>query len=126
MKTRKALMENSLKRRALARELRADADAARQRSNQHRQSADAAKVTMERLRDATTRLLRYGSPLEMAERHVAEAERHVERQRELLDGVIRAKHERLLEHAQRVLEVLERSRILAHTHLALEREFRRK
>jgi hypothetical protein len=124
MKPTNAMLENSTKRLAHAKELHAEADAAQRRSSERKQDARSARVTMERLRDDTTQWLRHESPLEVAERHVAEAERHVEHQRKLLDRLVRDKHERMIRHAQKVLEVLEQSRKLAHAHLALEREFR--
>jgi hypothetical protein len=124
MKPANALLENSVKRLAHAKELHAKADAARRRSSEHKQDARSARVTMERLRDDTVQWLRHESPLETAERHVAESERHVELQRKLLGRLVRDRHETMIGHAQEVLEVLEQRRKLAHAHLALERAFR--
>jgi hypothetical protein len=123
MKPPKALLENSRKCLAHAKELHADADAAQQRSSERKQNADCAHATMERLRGGGIQWLRNEAPLEMAERHVAEAERHIERQRKLLEELIRDKHERMLGHARKVLEVLEQSLKLARVHRDLEREF---
>ena len=78
---------------------------------------------MERLRDDAVQWTCDESSPEMAERHVAEAERHVERQRTLLEELICDKHERMLGDAQKVLEVLEQSLKLARAHRDLEREF---
>jgi hypothetical protein len=122
MQTPKSLREESGKRLANAKDLHADADAAQQRSTERKQGAERAKATMERLRDPTWRM-RHETELEMAERHVAEADRHVEHQKRLIEVLIRDRHERMLVHARKVLEVLEQSRRLARTHLALEREF---
>jgi hypothetical protein len=44
---------------------------------------------------------------EVAERHVAEAEKHAEHQKKLIEVLVRDKHYRALGHASKVLEVLE-------------------
>src|SRR5262249_13177548 len=62
--------------------------------------------------------------LEMAERHVTEADRHVEHQRQLIEALVRDGHSMsMLERARKVLEILEQSLKLAHKHYALEGEF---
>ena len=71
----KALLEDSSKRLARAKELHADASAARRRGKEHQQHADDAKAIMQQLRDDSMRLMRNETVLQMAERHVAEAER---------------------------------------------------
>jgi hypothetical protein len=123
MKLPQTLRDGSRKRLAHAKELHRDADAARQRSRERKQSAECAHATMARLREDATRWTSDASPLELAERHVAEAERHVEHQRKLLEVLIRDKHERMIGHAREVLEILEKSRNLAYAHLDLERGF---
>ena len=122
--------DNSSRRLAHARELHVEADAARERSAERKQVARQARGIAEQLHGEAVKAsaeafsrARSESVLEMAERHVAEAERHVEHQRHLIEVLIRDKHERMVEHARKVLAVLEQSRELARTHLALEREF---
>ncbi len=126
------LKENSSRRLAHARELHEEADAARERSAERKQVARQARGIAEQLHGESVKAsaeafsrARSESVLEMAERHVAEADRHVEHQRHLIEELIRDKHERMLEHARKVLALLEQSRELARTHLALEREFHR-
>ena len=121
MQPPKALLEDSTKRLAHARELHADAGAARHRSKERKQNAEDAKALMQRLRDDPTRWLPSETLLEMAERHVAEAGRHVEHQKKLIEVLVRDKHVRMLVHAYRILEVLEQSQRLAQTRLALRR-----
>ena len=123
---------NSSRRLAHAKELHVEADAARERSAERKQVAKQARSIAEQLRGEAVKAsaeafsrARSESVLEMAERHVAEADRHVEHQRQLIEVLIRDKHERMLEHARKVLELLEQSRKLARAHLALEREFHR-
>ena len=63
------------------------------------------------------------SPIEMARRHVAEADQRVARQKALLDELLRDGHAgRGIAQARSVLEVLEQSLRLAREHLRLERE----
>ncbi len=62
------------------------------------------------------------SPVEVAERHVAEAERRIARHRKLIETLERDKHINMLPHARRILELLEESLRLARVHLQLERD----
>ena len=121
---------NAASRLAHAKELHASADAARERSAELRQSAAQAKAVAEHLRSEGAKesenvfsQIRHESILEMAERHVTEANRHLEHQRALIEVLIRDKHDRMLVHARKILEILEKSQELAQTHLVLEREF---
>lgn len=61
------------------------------------------------------------SPIAMAERHVREGERRIERQRQLIAELERDKHIATADHARRVLAVLQESQRLARAHLELER-----
>jgi hypothetical protein len=61
------------------------------------------------------------SPIVLAERHVAEGERRIARQRTLIVRLERDKHATTAEHARRILEVLQESLRLARVHLELER-----
>ncbi len=124
--------EDSSRRLAHAKELHADADAAHERGAERRQMSKKAKAIAEQLHsdgakmsaESFDRMIRHESIMEMAERHVAEADRHVERQRQLIEALVHDKHSgRILEHARKVLELLEQSQKLARSHLALEREF---
>lgn len=130
MKTADKFEEDSGRRLAHAKQLHAEADAARVRSTERKGAADHAKDTAEQLHSEAAKVsansfshLRHESVLTMAERHVAEADRHVEDQRRLIEVLVRDKHTRMLEHARKVLELLKQSQRLARTHLALEREF---
>lgn len=60
------------------------------------------------------------SPVQVARRHVAEAERRVARQRELIEELARDRHFATAEQAKKVLDVLEDSLRLARVHLELE------
>jgi hypothetical protein len=61
------------------------------------------------------------SPVAVAERHVAEAEQRVARQRRLIEELVRDKHLVTAEQARKVLRLLEDSLRLARIHLELER-----
>jgi hypothetical protein len=77
---------------------------------------------MQQLPGDGSQWLRTESVLEMAERHVAEAQRHVEHQKALVEALTRARHKEILDLARKVQGVLERSLELARAHLAFERE----
>jgi hypothetical protein len=63
------------------------------------------------------------SPVEIVARHVAEAERRVARQKEVLERLVRiCPDERLIAEAQSTLHTLETSLRLAHEHLERERK----
>ncbi len=62
------------------------------------------------------------SPVAVAERHVAEAERRIARQRKLIEQLERDKHTVAADHGRKVLVVLQDSLRLARVHLELERE----
>jgi hypothetical protein len=122
--------DNARRRLTHARRLHADADAARERSAGHKQMANNAKETAAQLRSESAKVaadafsrVRTETDLQMAERHVTEADRHVQNQRTLIEVLVRDKHEKVLEHARKVLAVLEQSQKLAEAHLALERDF---
>lgn len=124
------LKEEASRRLAHAKQMRADADIARERSTERRKMAKSAKDIAKRLcaEGAKVPVDAFSQPrnepiLAMAERHVMEAEGHVERQRKLIEVLIRDKHERMVAHARKILEILEQSQKLARMHLALEREF---
>ena len=121
MQAPQALLEDSGRRLAHARELHAEASAARRRSKERQRQAEAARAIVQRLRHEPMQWIRNETALQMAERHVVEAERHVEHQKKLIELLVRDKHKRMLAHAHRVLEVLERSQRLAQTRLALAR-----
>lgn len=78
MQPLEALWEDSSKRLARAIELHANASAARQRSKLRKQDAEVAKAIMHRLCRKSVRWIRNETVLEMTERRVVEAERHVE------------------------------------------------
>jgi hypothetical protein len=61
------------------------------------------------------------SPISLAERHVAEAERRIGRQRALIAQLERDRHAATAEHGRKILEVLQESLRLARVHLELER-----
>lgn len=60
------------------------------------------------------------SPVEIARRHVSEAEIRIARQQRLIETLERDKHPRMVPHAQKVLDVLKESLELARVHLELE------
>lgn len=62
------------------------------------------------------------SPVEVARRHVTEAEDRVARQERLVQTLERDKHMGMVPHAQRILDVLRQSLHLARVHLQLEIE----
>ena len=62
------------------------------------------------------------TPLEMAERHVAEGEHRIARQKELIEELVRDQHDAVVQKARGVLATLEESQRLARIHLELERE----
>jgi hypothetical protein len=62
------------------------------------------------------------SPVAVAERHIAEAERRVARERELLAEPERDRHTAMAGHAHKILDVLQESLRLARIHLQFERE----
>ena len=62
------------------------------------------------------------SPVEIAKRHVADAENRVARQERLVATLERDKHPVMAQHGQKILEVLKRSLELARVHLQLEIE----
>ena len=92
-------------------------------ANQARDLAKRLRGEADRISAEQTRRVNCQSVMEMAERHVAEAARHVEHQRNLIKVLEHDKHTGMLEHAHEVLDVLEQSEQLARAHLALEREF---
>ncbi len=61
-----------------------------------------------------------GSPIARAEQHVAQAERRVVRQKQLIEKLVRDNHPITAKQACEVLSVLEESLRLAHEHLGLE------
>lgn len=124
------LKANSSLRLALAKELHVQADAARERGAERKRVARHARGIAEQMHGEAVkasedafRRPRAESILAMAERHVEEADRRVDHQRHLIEVLIRDKHERMLEHARKILSLLEQSRDLTRTRLALEREF---
>jgi hypothetical protein len=60
------------------------------------------------------------SPVAVAQRHVAQAERRVARQKALIEELERDRHFAMVENARKILEVLEESLRLARVHLELE------
>ncbi|MBP2301828.1 hypothetical protein [Azospirillum picis] len=65
------------------------------------------------------------TPLEQAARHVSEAEKRVERQSAILDGLVKAGHAEAADKARHVLRTLQTSLDLAREHLELERTMSR-
>jgi porphobilinogen deaminase len=62
------------------------------------------------------------TPLEIAERHVAEGEHRIARQKELIEELVRDKHDAVVHKARDILATLEESLRLARIHLEIERE----
>jgi hypothetical protein len=61
------------------------------------------------------------TPLAQAERHVAEGEQRLARQRSILEQMERDKHPGAAEQARKVLAVMEQSLRLSQQHLEAER-----
>ena len=60
------------------------------------------------------------SPLEMARRHVAEAEIRIEQQRRLVEEMERDNYPRAAEMARKTLQIMEETLAISREHLELE------